>query len=120
LKEKEITMSTKANPSPNDCYTRAELDEPMFVLLGRDPAASFVVFLWARMRLGMFGTSEQNIDAQKCAEELRDWAVKLGKTDKLKLAYDAFRMACFEVARAELEAAQAAEAAKTVSESSAG
>ena len=96
-------MSTKANPSPNDCYTKAEPDEPMFVLLGRDPAAPFTVLFWAKMRLLMFGTSDQVTEANQCAEQLRDWASKLGKNDKLALAWDAFRSACVEVGRRENE-----------------
>jgi hypothetical protein len=30
-------MGTKSNPGPFDCYAKAEPDEPMFVLLARDP-----------------------------------------------------------------------------------
>lgn len=41
---------TKNNPGPFNCYERAEPDEPMFVLLGRDPCASFVVEFWAMLR----------------------------------------------------------------------
>jgi hypothetical protein len=39
-------MGTKLNPGKFDCYTRAEPDEPMFVLLGRDPVASRIVRQW--------------------------------------------------------------------------
>ncbi|HAW11807.1 MAG TPA: aspartate decarboxylase, partial [Chloroflexi bacterium] len=31
-------MGTKNNPGKFDCYDDAHPDEPMFVLLGRDPA----------------------------------------------------------------------------------
>jgi hypothetical protein len=102
-------MSTKANPGPNSCYDRALLDEPIFTLLGRDPTAPFVVLFWAKMRNVMFGDAEiaQCTEAQACAEQMRDWAMKLGKRDKLAIAFEAFKKACFEVAKAELEASQA-------------
>ena len=101
-------MSTKANPSPNDCYTKALPDEPMFTLLGRDPAAPYVVIFWCKMRQLMFGESDNPtiVEAMACSEELRNWAMKLGKSDKLTTAFEAFKRACFEVAKTELEARQ--------------
>lgn len=103
-----LPMSTKANPSPNDCYLKAEPEEPLFTLLGRDPTAPFVVIFWAKMRtLAGLSTPEHVAEAMATSEELRDWAMKLGKSDKLAAAFDAFRKACFEVAKAELEATQA-------------
>lgn len=94
---------TKNTPGINSCYERAEGDEPMFVLLGRDVCASFVTLFWCKMRLLIEGPSDQITEAQTHAEELRDWAMKLGKTEKLALAYDAFRAACIEVGRREIE-----------------
>ena len=43
-------MGTKNNPGLYDCYAKAEPDEPIFVLLGRDPAAWIVVRIWAALR----------------------------------------------------------------------
>jgi hypothetical protein len=43
-------MGSKNNPSSFDCYAAAKPDEPMFVLLGRDPMAGALVRLWALMR----------------------------------------------------------------------
>jgi hypothetical protein len=40
-------MGTKNNPGTYDCYDKAEPDEPMFVLLARDPTASTFVRAWA-------------------------------------------------------------------------
>jgi len=97
---------TKNNPGPLSCYAKAEPDEPMFVLLGRDPTAPFVVTLWIAMRAAMNASDKEQLDdAQACAVSMREWAVKLGRTDNLAKAYDAFRKACFEVAKAEFEAA---------------
>lgn len=45
-------MGTKNNPGKFDCYAAAEPDEPMFVLLGRDPHAAVLVTLWALLRGG--------------------------------------------------------------------
>ena len=43
-------MGTKNNPSKYDCYANAKPDEPMFVLLGRDPLAGMLVRVWADVR----------------------------------------------------------------------
>lgn len=107
-------MSTKSNPGSFNCYDRAEPDEPLFTLLGRDPAASFAVALWVRVRTMMFGGSEQVAEAAGCSEQMRDWALRLGKGEALKSAYDAFRAACVEVARGEIQA-EASELFKLVS-----
>lgn len=45
-------MGTKNNPGAFDCYENAESDEPMFVLLGRDPLAPFLVSIWSKVRMG--------------------------------------------------------------------
>ena len=101
-------MSTKANPSPNGCYEKAAPDEPMFVLLGRDPTASFVVLFWCKLRAVMNASDAEHLtEAAFCASEMRDWALKLEKGAKLQEAFQAFRKACFEVAKAEMEAQQA-------------
>ena len=106
-------MSSKATDGPDSCYNRALNDEPMFVLLGRDPTAPFVVLFWCKLRtlLDPEGKDAAQIaEAHACTTALRDWAVKLGKTDQLGKAYEAFRMACLEVAKAEFEAMAKAEA----------
>lgn len=43
-------MATKENPGEFDCYEHAKPDEPLFVLLARDPNAADLVRLWAAMR----------------------------------------------------------------------
>lgn len=45
-------MGTKNNPGKFDCYTNAEPDEPMFVLLGRDRLAAHLVSIWSKVRYG--------------------------------------------------------------------
>lgn len=44
LKVEELTQ-------PNSCLRKAEDDEPIFVILGRDPAAAFAIREWIRMRI---------------------------------------------------------------------
>lgn len=60
-------MGTKNDPGRFDCYTAAEDDEPMFVLLARDPIASVLVELWAHIR-EMNTLAAGSDDTDKCAE----------------------------------------------------
>lgn len=89
-------MGTKANPGQFDCYTKAKDDEPMFVLLARDPRAPFLVDLWGHMQSGdifgaievlhnaaqhpdVFATVTSDVDRKKaseaysCAENMRTY-----------------------------------------------
>lgn len=63
-------MGTKTNPGEFDCYHKAEPDEPIFVLLGRDPLAPALVSAWAmnRERMGRDGNGPTERDLQKAAE----------------------------------------------------
>ena len=45
-------MGTKINPGKWDCYAKALPDEPLFVLLGRDPFAAECVRYWCSLRSG--------------------------------------------------------------------
>ena len=45
-------MGTKADPGRFDCYAAAAPDEPLFVLLPRDPLAPFLVSIWSSLRYG--------------------------------------------------------------------
>jgi hypothetical protein len=45
-------MGTKNKPWNFDCYASAEPDEPMFVLLARDPLAPFLVSIWSKVSCG--------------------------------------------------------------------
>lgn len=72
-------MSTKESPGAFDCYANAKPDEPMFVLLGRDRHAAVLVNLWAAMRR-LEGESPDVIEeADKRADELAMYCMKLGK-----------------------------------------
>lgn len=82
-------MGTKNTPGQFDCYANAEPDEPMFILLGRDPVAWMLVDLWAAVRKELGKTSPQkHQEAIDCAFALEKWASEHGK-DTLE-ARDAF------------------------------
>lgn len=77
-------MGTKNNPGEFDCYANAAPDEPLFILLARDPMASALVDLWADMRQEFAdnNTDINKIDeARACAKAMRQYAHKLNKPE---------------------------------------
>lgn len=66
-------MGTKLNPGQFDCYDAAEPDEPMFVLLARDPIAPELVRRWARERRKLNGESAKTREADACADAMESW-----------------------------------------------
>jgi hypothetical protein len=76
-------MGTKNAPGKFDCYAAADPDEPMFVLLGRDPSAGALVRFWARMRFGSSEDPDKLEEALSCADALDAWAKKLGKVPRV-------------------------------------
>jgi hypothetical protein len=67
-------MGTKEKPGEFDCYAAAAPDEPMFVLLARDPSAHLLVGLWALIRDKLGEDSAGKIEeARDCADAMRDW-----------------------------------------------
>ena len=66
-------MGTKNNPGEYDCYANADPDEPMFVLLARDPLAPILVELWASLREHAAGTPSKVKEARACALDMRKW-----------------------------------------------
>lgn len=71
-------MGTKNNPGDYDYYQRADPDEPMFVLLGRDPSASLLVRMWLTLRAETTEAAKLS-EAQECARALEAWCRSLGK-----------------------------------------
>lgn len=66
-------MGTKNNPGVFDCYENAEPDEPMFILLGRDPQAPDLVERWAVQR-DMQGERPDKVkEAFSCAKAMREF-----------------------------------------------
>lgn len=52
-------MGTKANPGKYDCYANALPDEPMFVLLARDPDFARLVNEWVKNRVRAIDCGER-------------------------------------------------------------
>jgi hypothetical protein len=94
-------MATKRNPGKWDCYANAHPDEPMFILLGRDLVAPWLVGIWRAMRardyqlaknilataFNVIGEqlpavktvplySEKSQEADQCASAMREWYLK--------------------------------------------
>jgi hypothetical protein len=73
-------MGTKNNPGKFDCYEKALPDEPMFVLLARDPWMTYLVQEWARIRRTDIKSGERPesdmdmvIEAEHCANDAIKW-----------------------------------------------
>jgi len=70
-------MGTKNKPGAYDCYAAAHPDEPMFVLLGRDPSAAALVRLWCWIRDEVRPLDVRNIEkiveAMACASAMEAW-----------------------------------------------
>ena len=72
-------MGTKNIPGKYDCYANAHPDEPMFVLLGRDPEAAALVEELAAKRFELEGRTEKVLEARACAKAMREWRATLEK-----------------------------------------
>jgi hypothetical protein len=72
-------MGTKNDPGKFDCYANAEPDEPMFILLGRDPMAGALVREWARWREASGEAAEITKEARDCAVLMDAHAIARGK-----------------------------------------
>lgn len=73
-------MGTKQRPGRYDGYNKALNDEPLFVLLARDPSAPELIELWAKTRKkamenGTRPKSDQTQvdEANATAKEMRTW-----------------------------------------------
>lgn len=73
-------MGSKENPGQYDCYANALPDEPMFVLLARDPIGPELVEQWAIRRVNLISEGKKPKadyalveEARECAEKMRAW-----------------------------------------------
>ncbi|KKN41442.1 hypothetical protein LCGC14_0723130 [marine sediment metagenome] len=66
-------MGTKNKPGKFDCYETADPDEPMFVLLARDPLDPVLVELWESLREHYAGNPSKVTEARMCAIVMRIW-----------------------------------------------
>lgn len=87
-------MGTKIDG--DTCYAAALPDEPMFVLLGRDPQAPQIVRAWAAQRLALvYGSQRPASDiakareAQRLADRMVEWRNNAAESwrDQGKLAF---------------------------------
>lgn len=76
-------MGSKANPGRYDCYANALPDEPLFVLLARDPDFEEIVRIWAlrrqqRIDRGAAPPTDKELvlEALQCAEDGATWRSK--------------------------------------------
>jgi hypothetical protein len=76
-------MGTKLKPSAYDGYAKAESDEPMFILLARDPLAPILLNLWADLRLHVGDMDDKIKEARTVAEEMRAY-----RAEKLRAHID--------------------------------
>ena len=86
-------MGSKNKPGNFDCYATAEPDEPMFVLLGRDPLAPLLVELWAGLRAVLVkaeGEPEKIKEARQCAANMRDWPIAKKLPVKVSIEEETF------------------------------
>ena len=66
-------MGTKSNPGQYDCYANAHPDEPMFVLLGRDPLGAALVRMWCDARDALKPGDKKIAEAANCAALMEAW-----------------------------------------------
>lgn len=81
-------MGTKNDPGKYDCYEKAEPDEPMFILLARDPMAPILVELWASLRQQAAGNPSKVAEARQCAAQMQMWKAEqdMSHTHKIEAA----------------------------------
>jgi hypothetical protein len=93
-------MGTKNNPGNFDCYHNAASDEPMFIVLGRDPIGAGLVRAWAAARpaLEKRGDDAKIIEALQCANAMDDWCKSVGRQPFSALACLPFDVLADELA----------------------
>lgn len=90
-------MGTKNEPGEFDCYAAAKPDEPMFILLGRDPAAPLLVSLWTALRAAMGDTEEDKLlEARATSESMVAYLRREGREERFKKAQWAMRRILFD------------------------
>lgn len=72
-------MGTKNSPGQFDCYENALPDEPIFILLARDPHAPELVENWALVREADITEGNRPESDRAMVEEARDCAVDMRK-----------------------------------------
>lgn len=90
-------MGTKNDPGKFDCYSRAEPDEPMFILLGRDPIGAMLVGLWVDVAERLGKDPEKIAEARNCAYDMQRYAETQHEMQDLNTTAAAFLEAAYRV-----------------------
>lgn len=94
-------MGTKTNPGEFDCHAKADPDEPLFTLIGRDPTASLLVGLWVltQQQLGKPHNDPKLDEARKCAAQMTEWARAHKSSEEVHARSIAFKRAVIQLAQ---------------------
>lgn len=84
-------MGTKRHPAKYDCYTNADPNEPMFILLGRDLGAYTLVEAWADAREQRGEDAAIVAEARACAVAMKTWA-----TETITVCDHCFHASCWQ------------------------
>lgn len=68
-------MGTKDNPGEFDCYDKALSDEPIFVLLARDPTAPLCILKWIGHNVDTI-SDEKLKEAFACYNAMKTWRMQ--------------------------------------------
>lgn len=69
-------MSTKAEPGRFDAYGKAEEHEPIFALLGRDPAAPELIRAWVRRHQSLGTEGIKLMEALDVADQMEKYLME--------------------------------------------
>lgn len=90
-------MSTKISPGPFDAFDKAEIGEPIFTLIGRDPCAPATITEWARLRrnraIRLWGESQRRSDKVLLDAEMKQCA----EAEELALEFGDYRSGAEEI-----------------------
>lgn len=70
-------MGTKSEPGRFDCYGKAKDDEPIFVLLARDPAAPKLIRAWVQHHQDAKTDGAKLMEALDVADQMERYLIKL-------------------------------------------
>ena len=87
-------MGTKNNPGKYDCYAKADPDEPVFTLRGKDVSAPYLVRMWAAVRQGRFlevHRIEQQMRADPRVNALTGQCEKFDECESVAVAMEQWR-----------------------------
>jgi len=81
-------MGTKAAPGRFDGYGKAEDDEPVFTLLGRDPVAPKLIREWVRHHQDAKTDGTQLMEALDVADQMERYLIDRNRRPQLPVIGD--------------------------------